>query len=88
MKSILLSGGSGTLGKSLSAYLSEKGYTVHILTADPGFVLTILFGKMSTLLLNRSRIDITTLLSNGYNLQFNNLGQALSDIFYNTSGRV
>jgi NAD dependent epimerase/dehydratase family enzyme len=47
----------------------------------PSFVMKLLFGKMSGILLNGSRVSSDKIISAGYNFEFSDLGNALKNLF-------
>ncbi len=49
----------------------------------PSFVLKTLYGEMSSILLEGSRVDISKILSTGFRFQYNNLEEALSNLYNN-----
>ena len=49
--------------------------------AVPSFVLKILFGKMSGIILKGSRVSAGKIISTGYNFEHPNLENALKNLF-------
>ncbi len=49
--------------------------------AVPSFAMKILFGKMSGILLNGSRVSADKIISAGYNFEFPDLENALKNLF-------
>lgn len=49
--------------------------------AVPSFVMKILFGKMSMILLNGSRISASKIISAGYLYEFPDIENALNNLF-------
>jgi hypothetical protein len=49
--------------------------------AVPSFIMKILFGKMSAILLDGSRVSADKIISAGFNFEFPDLESALKNLF-------
>ena len=57
-----------------------KALNVFVFLKVPSFVIKLLLGQMSTMLLKNSNINPKTLLDSGYKFEFENLDDALNDL--------
>jgi len=64
------------LTKSIGAILKKP----LILPNIPAFIIRLIFGEMSQILLNGSKVSSNKILSKGFNFHFGNLDKALKDV--------
>jgi uncharacterized protein len=67
--------------KSLMRALAKVLRKPFCFPAVPSFIMKILFGKMSGILLNGSRVSADKIISAGYNFEFPDLESALKNLF-------
>jgi uncharacterized protein (TIGR01777 family) len=64
------------LTQAMAKQLGKKLWAPKV----PGFMLELLFGEMSIIILEGSRIDNTLIKEKGYQFQFDQLNQAAADL--------
>jgi uncharacterized protein len=70
-----------TTNKEFMRILAEVLEKPFFFPAVPSFVLKILFGKMSDIILTGSRISAGKIISSGYKFEYPGLGDALKNLF-------
>jgi uncharacterized protein (TIGR01777 family) len=69
---------NGEFSKTLTKVLKKKVWFPNI----PAFIMKIIFGKMSELILNGSRVSSNKLIKEGFQFKFPDLKSALEDLIF------
>lgn len=69
--------------KEFSRSVSHTLHKPFWFPSIPAFILKLIFGNMSVMILEGSRVSCKKIVQSGYNFHFPNLEQALTDLIEN-----